>query len=147
MKNFYMVLFCTFCVFVITSTQADNLHAKKAKTRADISAKVNCDEASTQLEMNICAGEDFKLADEELNRLYKEKMAALETKDSKDRLRDMQRAWVVFRDKACFYEAGPREEGGSGWLLDDAICMEYHTKKRIEDLKKYLECTQNGCPN
>ena len=141
-----MALICSFSIFIISSAQADNLHAKKAKTKADSSlAKINCAEAETQLEMNVCSGEKFKLADEELNRLYKEKLDTL-TAD-RESFRDMQRAWLVFRDKACFYETGPREEGGSNWPLSYAICMEYHTKKRIEDLKKYLQCTQNGCPN
>ena len=147
MKNFYMVLFCTISICVIASVQAENIHAKKARKIADVLATINCDEPSTQLEMNICADKDLKLADDELNRLYKEKMAALETKESKDRFRDMQRAWLVFIDKACFYETGPREEGGSIWPLTYAKCKEYHTKKRIEDLKGYLDCTQNGCPN
>ena len=145
MKNFFIALTCTFSIFIISSAQADNLHAKKATTKADNwRAKINCGEATTQLETNVCAGEQFKLADEELNRLYKEKLDTL-TAD-RESFRDMQRAWLVFRDKACFYETGPREEGGSSWPLTDATCMEYHTKKRIEDLKMYLKCTQNGCP-
>jgi len=145
MKNLYVALICSFSILIISSAQADNTHAKKARTKADSSAdKINCDEASTQYEMNVCAGEQLRLADEELNRLYKEKLDTL-TSD-RESFRDMQRAWLVFRDKACFYETGPREEGGSSWPLSNAMCMEYHTKKRIEDIKKYLKCTQNGCP-
>jgi uncharacterized protein YecT (DUF1311 family) len=98
------------------------------------------------IEINACASEQFKHADDELNRLYKEKMTALETKESKDRLRDSQRAWVSFRDKACSYESD-QFSGGSIWPLMHFGCMERHTQKRIDDLKGYLACTENDCPN
>ena len=122
-------------VFVLIATTA---HAESP------SKKLNCLEVTTQTEMNECAAERFKVADDELNRLYKEKLATLEA--DRESFRDMQRAWVVFRDKACLYESGP-VEGGSMWALEHFNCMEYHTKKRIDDIKMYLSCTQNGCPN
>jgi uncharacterized protein YecT (DUF1311 family) len=96
--------------------------------------------------MNDCAQDKFKHADGELNRLYKEKMAALETKESKDRLRDSQRAWVTFRDKACSYESDQFSDG-SIWGLMHFNCMEQQTNKRIEDLKRYIACVENDCPN
>lgn len=101
---------------------------------------------TTQIEMNACAQEKFKHADGELNRLYKEKMAVLETKKSKDRLRDAQRAWVTFRDKACSYESDQFSDG-SIWGSMHFDCMERQTQKRIGDLKEYLVCTSNDCPN
>jgi uncharacterized protein YecT (DUF1311 family) len=102
---------------------------------------------TNQVENNDCAAESFRQADGELNTLYKEQMKRLEAAPkTKDRLRDSQRAWVVFRDKACLYEAGTAEESGSMWPSENFGCMEYQTKKRIEDIKTYLACTDNGCP-
>lgn len=122
--------------FVATSVKADNSPAKKDCGNLE----------GTMLEINYCAAKQYKLADDELNRLFKEKMAALETKESKDRLRDAQRAWVLFRDKACSYEAD-QFSGGSIWPLMQNNCMERQTQKRITDLKDYLACTANDCPN
>jgi uncharacterized protein YecT (DUF1311 family) len=94
----------------------------------------------TQLSINLSEGESFRKADAELNRLYKQLVT-----DSKAypttiaRLREAQRAWVNFRDKSCIYEAGLPGEGGSIGQMDYAMCMRYHTEKRIEDIKNYLK--------
>lgn len=133
MKNFYTLLFTVILGVSISTAQAENSHAG-----------INCRDAFKQGDLNQCAADRFKLADDELNRLYKKKLLSL--KYDQDSFRDMQRAWIVFRDKACFYESGPREGGGSIWPLGHFNCMEYHTRKRIEDMKQYLECTSNGCP-
>jgi uncharacterized protein YecT (DUF1311 family) len=102
---------------------------------------------TTQVENNDCAAESFRKADGELNSLYKEQMKRLDAAPkAKERLRDSQRSWVAFRDKACLYEIGTAAESGSMWPSENFGCMEYHTKKRIEDIKMYLECTDNGCP-
>ena len=147
MNNFYLALIFVLSVCFITTVQADNSIPIKARKAKDIAesplAKSNCILA-TQREMNECTAEQFKNSDDDLNHLYKEKLEALTV--NRDSFRDMQRAWLVFRDKACIYEAGPREGGGSIWPSQYFNCMKYHTKKRIEDLKKYIECTQNGCP-
>lgn len=109
------------------------------------SGKWDC--SGTQLDMNYCAAARFKHVDDELNALYRRQLDRLETAATKSRFRDSQRAWLAFRDKSCLYQAGPREESGSTWPLENFSCMEYHTKQRLTDLKHYLACTQNGCPN
>ena len=119
--------------------------AGASASAGDQQEKWNCD--GTQLEMNFCAADRYKRADEELNRLYQEQINRLETAGSKTRLRDAQRAWISFRDKSCLYQAGMREESGSIWPMEYHGCMEYYTKQRIENIRKYLSCTQNGCPN
>jgi uncharacterized protein YecT (DUF1311 family) len=112
------------------------------------SGKWNCD--GSQLEMNFCAAEKFKHADVALNRLYQQKLAALQDPSAKARFRAAQRSWVAFRDKACLYEAGPYDNNGGGrtiWALQDFTCRERLTKQRTMDMEEYLQCTQNGCPN
>jgi uncharacterized protein YecT (DUF1311 family) len=99
-----------------------------------------------QLEVNQCASFSFYEADAELNKSYEEQMSRIETPKIKKRLRDSQRAWIVFRDKACRYETGPSEESGSIWPLHHFGCMERQTRKRIEDLTNYLDCTTDDCP-
>ena len=109
------------------------------------SGKWNCD--GNQMEMNFCAAARFKHVDDEMNKLYRAQLNRLDEQATKARFREAQRAWVTFRDKACVYEACPREGAGSIWPLEHFGCMEQHTKRRIENLKAYLECTANGCPN
>jgi uncharacterized protein YecT (DUF1311 family) len=105
----------------------------------------NCEK--NQLTMNVCAVEHFKDADNELNALFLEKMKTLTTKEGKQYLQSAQRAWISFRDKDCLYQAGPKEGSGSIWALEQYSCLKYHTDRRIQDIKRYLECTQNGCPH
>lgn len=103
----------------------------------------NCDD--NQLTMNLCASFEFHRADEELNALYKEHVERLSTKTQK-RLRAAQRSWIAFRDADCLYRVGPQEESGSIWALQHFSCMKGHTTRRILNIKDYLACTQNGCP-
>ncbi|MBI2769955.1 MAG: DUF1311 domain-containing protein [Burkholderiales bacterium] len=109
------------------------------------SGKWNC--AGTQTEMNYCAAASFKHVDGEMNELFRKQLGKLQDSGTKNRLREAQRAWLAFRDRSCLYSAGPREGSGSIWPLEHFGCMEHHTKQRIVDLKEYLGCTQNGCPN
>ena len=96
--------------------------------------------------MNICAYQSYKKADDQLNRLYQTKMAALHENSSKQRLKDAQKAWIAFRDASCVYEIGPREESGSIWPLLQNGCLEAFTTRRVSELKTYVACTEDGCP-
>ena len=70
--------------------------------------------AQTQAEMNAQARADFQRADADLNKTYQSVLAKLPTVESKQKLREAQRAWVVSRDA----EAAPplRRQ----WRLDGA---------------------------
>ena len=104
-----------------------------------------CELDGPQMQMNACAYERYQKADAELNGLYKQQMARLGEVNGK-RLRDSQRAWIAYKDKACLYEAGPAEGSGSIWGLENYMCLVYFTKQRSEVLRRYIQCTQNGCP-
>jgi len=118
-----------------------------AAVRAD-DAHINrdCDNGSPMLEINQCASFKFAEVDGQLNELYKEKLTETRSEASKKRLRDAQRTWIAFRDKACLYEAGPEKESGSIWPFHQFGCMEFYTKRRIQDLQLYLRCTTDDCP-
>lgn len=85
------------------------------------------------------------LADAEMNRLYKQQMSHLDP-DGKKRLQASQRAWPGYRNSACLYETGPREESGSIWPLQNALCQASFTRQRNQILHSYLACRQDGCP-
>jgi uncharacterized protein YecT (DUF1311 family) len=84
----------------------------------------NCEAPQTQLELNQCAGIDFRIADEELNQEYRRAIAWARDDDREERvagddrpgdeatLREAQRAWVAFRDAQCRLE-GYAARGGS----------------------------------
>lgn len=93
---------------------------------------VDCSSPSNTIEMQYCSSHSYDEADKEMNDLYQQQMHTLTTEKSKQRLRDSQRAWLVFRDKACLYEVG--DESGTIFSQEMNACLEAHTKQRIEDL-------------
>lgn len=112
---------------------------------ADQIYSAECELDGSQLQMNTCAYERFQKADAELNTLYQQQIARLGEVNGK-RLRDAQRAWIAYRDSSCLYEAGPPEGSGSIYALEKYMCLVYFTKQRSEVLGRYIQCTQNGCP-
>ncbi|MCG6573340.1 DUF1311 domain-containing protein [Pseudomonas sp. AF32] len=73
----------------------------------------DCANATTQGEMNQCAAQEKKAADDELNSLYKQITARLkDNPEAKQLLVKAQRAWVGFRDAECNFSASG-VEGGS----------------------------------
>lgn len=105
----------------------------------------DCGSQTTQLGLNQCAQAAFTKADAEMNRLYKQQTAHLEA-DRKKRFQASQRAWLGYRDTACLYETGPREESGSIWPMQNALCQAALTRQRNQILKAYVACRQEGCP-
>ena len=132
MKRFSVIAF----VFLMTPVYADLHHEM-----------YDCDTGKSQHEMNDCQVKRYNKLDDEMNRLYTEKLNVMHTEGAIKRLRDAQRAWIAFRDKVCLYEAGPPEGTGSEWPFDHYVCLEYHTKMRVKDLRDYLTCTSDDCPN
>jgi uncharacterized protein YecT (DUF1311 family) len=110
-----------------------------------------CDEAKSQMELNQCAGEQYKKADERLNAVYrralefmqKDLAEARERKDADqvkynqlaiEKLKAAERAWVQYRDLHC--EAARHQyEGGSMNPMVWGFCMEQTAGDRIEELK------------
>lgn len=103
-----------------------------------------CAAATTQLQMNQCAGAMLTTEDAEMNRLYREQMAYLGAERRK-RLQASQRAWLTYRDSTCLYENGPRAGSGSIWPMQTALCQAKLTRQRNALLKEYVACRQDGC--
>ncbi|GEM_PF-5522377 len=106
------------------------------------SAAQRCD--GPQIALEVCESNIYHSLDTRMNDLYKKQMARLGP-ESKAALRDAQRAWLVFRDKSCDYEAGKDPYGYMETI--QYSCLQDITRRRIEDLTSYLECAQNGCPS
>jgi uncharacterized protein YecT (DUF1311 family) len=109
----------------------------------------NCKDPQSNLEMKMCAQQDFQRADAELNKVYAEALAhargqnqALrdnyeKAPDSEALLRKAQRAWVVFRDANCAVEY-QIYYGGSHASLAYSLCQVSMTKARTAELKAQI---------
>ncbi|MEZ5807619.1 MAG: lysozyme inhibitor LprI family protein [Zhengella sp.] len=103
---------------------------------------VDCANAQTQMEMTYCAEQAWMAADEDLNLAYGMAQDAMkrldsylgEQKGASAILRDAQRAWIDFRDKACAAE-GYQAHGGSMEPMLIYSCRERLTRQRTEDLR------------
>jgi uncharacterized protein YecT (DUF1311 family) len=117
--------------------------------RADDDPAVDCANATTQTDMNICADRDYKAADAALNVQYKKTRAAMvgwdadlddEQKGAEKALLKAQRAWVDYRDGECEAE-GFEARGGSMEPMLVSACLATVTRERtkqLQDLAKGL---------
>jgi uncharacterized protein YecT (DUF1311 family) len=94
---------------------------------------VDCKNAVTQMDMNICADKDFQKADAILNKDYKDATKDLDAR-TLDLLRKAQRAWIAFRDTECTYETAG-SEGGSIQPMEYSLCLTRLTQMRSKELK------------
>ncbi|PJK07006.1 hypothetical protein CO612_01090 [Lysobacteraceae bacterium NML71-0210] len=101
-----------------------------------------CNPNGNQLEMNACARDEFRTADAELNRIYREIRQRYSNQPLKlERLRDAQRLWIQLRDAdlaAQFPVAhgeDPRVEYGSMYPLEYAGAKAAITRARSQWLR------------
>jgi len=92
--------------------------------------------AQTQAAKNAQARAEFVKADAELNKIYEALLAKLTDAEGKEKLKQSQRAWLVFRDAEAAFAAGPR--GTMAPTLRYATMTEL-TQQRIKQLKAHLE--------
>ncbi|MCV3274308.1 lysozyme inhibitor LprI family protein [Roseobacter sp. WL0113] len=95
--------------------------------------------------MTGCASRAAEAADAELNAVWAIAIDAAERRDAADRdydissealLRDAQRSWIAFRDKACSAEA-TFARGGTMANQLFLLCLERLTLRRTEDLRLF----------
>lgn len=109
---------------------------------------LNCDKASTQTDMNLCADQAYRKADAGLNAAYKEVMTRLkDDKNAATLLQAAQKAWLFFRDAECSFSAGG-VVGGSAYPMALSMCLDRLTQARTKELRAYLDCKEGdtNCP-
>ncbi len=103
---------------------------------------LNCREAMTQQDMNACAALDHEAADKDLNAAYAQARAFMRRMDTEltasqsgaeVALREAQRAWIPYRDKACLAE-GFMMRGGSAEPMLVLGCKARLTQQRAQEL-------------
>jgi uncharacterized protein YecT (DUF1311 family) len=99
--------------------------------------------AMAQNEMNRCADLDARAADADLNEVYQKLLSKLKSDDNASKkLRDAQRAWVVFRDahlQELFPAKDKQREYGSMYPMCYAQAATAMTKERTIQLRRMLE--------
>jgi uncharacterized protein YecT (DUF1311 family) len=115
-----------YAVAAILCLPAVGVLAQKRPARQ--SKPQSCANAMTQTDMNLCASDEYKKADAEMNKVYQQAMLKLEPKH-KEKLKTAQTAWIRFRDTHCECEAF-FEKGGSIWPLYYLECLKQITKDR-----------------
>ncbi len=126
MKTFALGLLVLCCALPFAGASAQ----KKQK-------KEPCDDARTQLDMNVCADREFKNADAALNRLYNQLMAQVD-EDGKAKIKSVELAWLKYRDSNCDYEASVYE-GGSIKPMIYSFCLARMTQARTSELKDQIK--------
>lgn len=99
--------------------------------------KNTCDDARTQLDMNVCADKEFKKADAELNRVYNRYMAGLDD-EGKAKLKEAEMAWIKYRDATCESESDIYR-GGSMRPMIYSFCLASVTDERTKRIKGMIK--------
>jgi uncharacterized protein YecT (DUF1311 family) len=90
--------------------------------------------AQTQAEMNAEAHADFVKADAELNKTYEALLKKLPDAESKEELKQSQRAWLAFRDAEAEFDG----RGGTMAPTLRYATMTELTEQRTKQLKTRL---------
>ncbi len=92
-----------------------------------------CDSVEETDRLIQCLGGENTKADALLNAEYSRLRGRL-SPERRDQLREAQRAWIVFRDKDCEFEASAAA-GGQAYEPLYVSCQTDKTMRRIKELK------------
>ena len=96
-----------------------------------------CADAQTQAEMTMCWGKEYKAADARLNEAYRQFAAKLDDAE-KVQLKNVQLAWLKYRDANCDFVAD-QYKGGTMRPMIAAICLADVTNNRTTELKAQMK--------
>ncbi|RYE27550.1 MAG: DUF1311 domain-containing protein [Sphingobacteriaceae bacterium] len=105
--------------------------------KVPVAQKVDCSKATTQVQLNECAQQQFLAADRKLNILYKQVMEKLSPLGRKALVK-AQRGWIQFRDDNALVFAG-QYEGGSMYSMVLLNVKTATTRSRTDELQKLLK--------
>lgn len=105
----------------------------KSQTEARESelAALNAEQMQAQLKT---AGEDYKLAEEDLNQYWHSLPERL-----RNRLKNSQTAWVASRDSSCTYEAQSASQDAAEQQLAALNCKTEKNRTRIAELQQMVD--------
>ena len=100
----------------------------------------------SQMDLNICAGQSYQVADKALNDTYQLLLTKIDA-SQQEKLREAQRLWISFRDKECTFETSATE-GGSIHSMMYTNCIQHLTEDRTKQLSALMNCQEGdmSCP-
>ena len=99
--------------------------------------------AGDQNQMNQCAEDNYKLAEQKLQKYQAALVKGLT--GQKDKIEAAQKDWQNYAQKYCELTASDFE-GGSGWPALYFACLEKRTQARLDDLKTLLAHFEMALP-
>ncbi len=107
---------------------------------------LDCDKAGTQSDMDQCGTQALNKADAELNQTYIDYRNRL-NKSRQNQIRDVQLAWIKYRDLSCKY-ASAGATGGSAHGMALQSCLTQKTQERTKELQVLSSCQEGdvSCP-
>ena len=102
----------------------------------------DCNSATDQTNMSLCAIEESHKADEELAIVYNKLMAKI-TSAAQPKLRAAEEAWINYRNKQCKFDT-LGSSGGSIHAMVFALCYEDITLQQTKRLQEQLDCEEGN---
>ncbi|WLI78625.1 lysozyme inhibitor LprI family protein [Kosakonia sp. H02] len=105
-----------------------------------------CDNASSQSQLNSCTAALYQAADKKLNQTYQDAIKRA-TPQQAALLKKAQQTWITLRDSDCaFVSSG--SEGGSVQPMVENQCLADKTNEREAWLASLLQCEEGdvSCP-
>lgn len=133
--------------FLAASTALLALVLPAATATAQQDPDIDCDNAVVQMELTYCAEKEWEAADAKLNTAYSAAMKSMREMDAElsadlegaaETLKEAQRAWIPYRDKACA-AAGFLARGGSMEPMLIYSCLAELTEQRTQQLEHLAE--------
>ncbi|MBD1847078.1 DUF1311 domain-containing protein [Cyanobacteria bacterium FACHB-63] len=103
--------------------------------------KVDCQNPRSQFDLNFCAAERAKTAEQQLNQAYQRAIARFKATPQEAQLIAAQSAWTQFRDADCAF-VRDRFKGGSMAPMVYSSCLARLSQQRRQELLSYL--TETG---
>ena len=91
----------------------------------------------TTMEMKECANKELEEVTKKLNTTYNSYRKLLEPKKQKD-LKEVQLAWIKYKDLRCSFEYSFYEGGTMAGLIGTS-CLTYITNQRLKEFEKVLK--------
>lgn len=127
------------------TTEVGSAEKNGSNHRADADT-ISCNNTGTQAELEQCATQALNQADAELSQTYVDYRNQLDRRQQ-DKIRDVQLAWIKYRDLSCKYAS--INVSGPAHALSLQTCLTEKTKERTREIKALASCSEGelNCPH
>jgi uncharacterized protein YecT (DUF1311 family) len=106
----------------------------------------DCQHPRSQLDLNRCGTQQYERVNQQMGQVYmdyRERLTAMQ----KEQLRNVQQAWLQFRDLTCGFESSAAL-GASVHGVVLQSCLTARTRMRLQELQALANCREGdlSCP-